>query len=122
MFNGMIPRHPSNPAPAPEMIPDAALSLRPARFEQARAKQILYGVLSVLWLFPSFGACWILGQSGQPWLRASSLVEGVQAVSLEEWIALALLCAHAVFAWLTLRYRKMVKGAGPSASGRPDEH
>lgn len=78
---------------------------------RARAKQHLYLVLTVLWMFPTFGALWIIGYGGQPWLRAGSVVEGFSRVSFEEWVAVALLVVHGAFVRWALKYRRLVSAS-----------
>jgi hypothetical protein len=59
--------------------------------ESAKAKRLLFTILSCLWVFPSLGACWIL------------LASRPRPLGLEDWVAFALLATHLMFAWLALQ-------------------
>ena len=62
-----------------------------AMIESARAKHLLFTILSGLWVFPSLGAGWILVAS-RP-----------RPLGLEDWVALALLGTHLMLVWLALQ-------------------
>ena len=57
-----------------------------------------FRTLTLLWIFPSLGAGWIIG-SNRAWLHAVGALAKVNAVRFEQWIAFGLLLAHAWFAW-----------------------
>lgn len=117
MFVSVIMERPLDPSLV--SAPGEKLQVPQGKPERTRAKQYLYLVLTVLWLFPTFGALWIVANGGQPWLRAGSVVEAVDQVSFEEWVAVVLLLAHGVFVWLALRYRRLVAvSANPPAAER----
>ena len=59
--------------------------------ESAKAKRLLFTILSSLWFFPSLGACWIL------------LASRPRPLGLEDWVALALLATHLTLVWLALQ-------------------
>lgn len=65
-----------------------------------RPRALLFGMLSLLWVFPSVGACWILF-SDRAWMR-----EGIGAVKLEQWVGVGLLLAHVMFLWLRFTFRR----------------
>jgi len=69
-----------------------------------RPKLRLFAIASVIWVFPSFGAIWIVGPDVTHWFRAESFLEGLQAIAFEQWIALFILLAHPVFACLAWHY------------------
>lgn len=66
----------------------------------------LFRMLSILWIFPSFGAGWILVGDLGNWFRAGSLTALLSMVKIEEWAALLLLLAHVIFISLAIRFRK----------------
>lgn len=68
-------------------------------------RALLFKILSILWIFPSSGALWILRSGPKAYMRASTFLEKVEAVALEEWIAMLLLIAHMVFIVRALRSR-----------------
>lgn len=59
-----------------------------------------YTMLSLLWVFPSFGALFILGRDADEWLRAPSVNAALSAVRMEDWVAAGLLALHL---WLITR-------------------
>ena len=63
------------------------------RFERAKAKRLLYGMLSVLWVFPSIGAVWIL----------CARRDNPRGIPIENWVAFALLAAHLMLIMLALQ-------------------
>ena len=63
------------------------------RLERVKAKRLLYGMLSVLWFFPSIGAVWIL----------CARRDNPRGIPIEHWVALALLAAHLMLIMLALR-------------------
>jgi len=76
----------------------AKIGTEGVRHYQPRA--LLFSVLSMLWVFPSLGACWILF-SDRSWVR-----EGVEGLKLEQWVAVGLLLAHVMFLWLRFCFRR----------------
>jgi hypothetical protein len=73
---------------------------------RCRPKTDLFRMLTLLWIFPSGGAALILGLNFPDWSRARGLLEHLGEVALEQWVALAVLIAHPVFAALTWRYHR----------------
>jgi hypothetical protein len=71
-----------------------------------RPKALLFAVLSLLWLFPTTGALWILYLNWNVWAKASTLLVAIQTTRLEQWIALLLIVAHAMFALLLVRFAR----------------
>lgn len=71
---------------------------------------MLFGTLTLLWIFPSVGALWILAQNAE-WLRTGGLLASLAAVRLEQWIAVGTLLAHAWFIW---RWRRAVRMSRPT--------
>src|SRR5260370_30878101 len=79
----------------------------PVEERRPRASRALrFKVLSICWIFPSAGAAWILFANGAPWLRAPTVREGLQSVTLEQWIALGLLSLQFVFVLLALGFSR----------------
>ncbi len=74
------------------------------------SKAILFRSLAVLWIFPTFGACWILASDFSKFLKVKSIVEFLSAVKIEEWLALILLLLHGVFIFLAIRFRRRERG------------
>lgn len=68
------------------------------------SKALLFLVLSVLWIFPSFGACWIIASDFSRWRIAENVT--FSSVKLEEWLAVVLLLLHGIFVFLALRFRR----------------
>jgi hypothetical protein len=71
-----------------------------------RPKAQLFGVLSVLWLFPSLGALLILVLRAGVWVHAESFRAGLSATRFEQWVALLILLLHLTFHGLARYYRK----------------
>jgi hypothetical protein len=61
-------------------------------------------LVSLLWVFPSAGASFILTSGFRNWSQAESLGERLEAVAFEQWIALVILLAHLVFIGLACFY------------------
>jgi hypothetical protein len=73
---------------------------------RCRPKTDLFRMLTLLWIFPSGGAALILGLNLPDWSHARGFLEHLAAVALEQWIALAVLLAHPIFAALTWHYHR----------------
>ena len=71
-----------------------------------RPKARFCTLASLLWIFPSAGALLILVPGFRNWVQAGSFLGGLQSVTFEQWIALTILLAHAVFAVLAWHYRR----------------
>ena len=71
-----------------------------------RPKARFCALASLLWIFPSAGALFILVPGFHDWFQAGSLLEGLRAVAFEQWIALIILLTHLVFAVLAWHYRR----------------
>ena len=85
---------------SPEQSP-----LEPKPSPRCQRRALLFALLSVLWLFPSIGAIWILSTApGLPW--DSGLGKVFSSVRFEQWVALALLGLHALFIYLAIHYRR----------------
>lgn len=69
-------------------------------------KAQLCRTLALLWIFPSLGALLILILGFQIWPRIDSPLAALQATTLEQWIALAVLLAHPAFILLARRLTK----------------
>ena len=70
-------------------------------------RAVLFRMLTLLWLFPSAGALWLL-LADTAWLRAGNALEHLHAVRVEQWVAVGLLLLHAWFAW---RWRRAARAA-----------
>jgi O-antigen ligase len=64
-----------------------------SKLERTKAKRLLYGILSVLWVFPSVGAFWIV--------QANKRAQGI---TVELWVAFALLAVHVMWIVLALQH------------------
>ena len=73
---------------------------------RCRPRTDLFRMLTLLWIFPSGGAALILGLNLPDWSHARGIVEHLAVVTLEQWIALAVLIAHLVFAGLAWHYHR----------------
>ena len=83
----------------------ASPASEPKRRHQPKAA--LFRMLSMLWFFPSTGAVLILAMTGARWRQADGAwFAPLNAVSFEQWIALVVLLAHPLFAWLAWRLRR----------------
>lgn len=71
------------------------------------SKAILFRSLAVLWIFPSFGACWILASGLNRLLGAKGFLDAFSIIKIEELLAVLLLLAHAVFIFLAIRFRRL---------------
>ena len=90
--------------PDADKPPAAGDAPEPGRWHQPKAA--LCRMLAVLWFFPSAGAVLILVATEARWRQAEGWLAALGAVSFEQWIALAMLVAHPVFAWLAWRWRQ----------------
>ena len=90
-----------------------------------RPKATLFLMLTVLWIFPSLGAAWMIGSDARRWFDAAGLLAALGMIRLEQWIGMAILIAHGVFGWLTWHYRRneplqvIVAGDGPNPDHDP---
>ena len=71
-----------------------------------RPKARFCALVSLLWIFPSAGASFILAPGFRNLSQAEGLVQGLRAVAFEQWIALVILLAHLVFVGLACYYRR----------------
>lgn len=70
-----------------------------------RPKYQFCSMMSWLWVFPSLGALVILASPG--WTKASTFLEALGLVQLQEWIAAGVLLAHLIFVLLARRYDRV---------------
>ena len=90
-----------------------------------RPKATLFLMLTVLWIFPSFGAAWMIGSDARRWFDAAGFIAALEMIRLEQWIGMAILIAHVVFGWLTWHYRRnepwqeIVMGDEPNPDHEP---
>ena len=79
--------------------------------EQFKApKSLLFSVLSILWIFPSLTAIWLIARDFSAVRNAHNLGELFSAIRLEQWVGIILLFAHALFIFLTIRCRRRERG------------
>ena len=71
-----------------------------------RPKATLFLMLTVLWIFPSFGAAWMIGSDARQWFDATNFLAALGMIRLEQWIGLAILIAHVAFGGLAWHYRR----------------
>ena len=90
--------------PGPTRSNADGLVHEPKRLHQPKAA--LCRMLAILWLFPSAGAALILAATEAQWRSADNWAAGAQTIRLEQWIALVVLLAHPVFAWLAWHWRR----------------
>ena len=64
----------------------------------AAARALRYRTLTLLWCFPSMGAVFVF-LNDAAWWRAEGMGAQLEAVRLEQWMALGLLALHGWFAW-----------------------
>ena len=69
-----------------------------------KRREHLFRTLCTFWIFPSFGAVWLIFADRSPWRHGLTGMERLQAVTLEQWVALLILLAHLVFLWLARHY------------------
>lgn len=90
-----------------------------------RPKATLFLMLTVLWIFPSLGAVWMVGSDARRWFDAAGFIAALEMIRLEQWIGVAILTAHVVFGWLTWHYRRneplqeIVMGDEPNPDDEP---
>lgn len=75
--------------------------------QRYRPKANFFSVLTTLWLFPTTGAAVIVALHAPRWFESESLAGAFRAIGFDQWIALGLIAAHPVFAWLAWRYRRI---------------
>ena len=73
-------------------------------------------MLSILWLFPSAGAIWIIVRDSRIWRTNGKGTDMLSSIRLEDWTALLLLLAHVIFVVQAIRYRRYCRNLG-SGSG-----
>ena len=71
-----------------------------------RPKATLFLTLTVLWVFPSFGAFLLVAFHDAAWRHADNVMAALGMIRLEQWIGLAILFAHVMFGWLAWHYRR----------------
>ncbi len=69
-------------------------------------KAILFFVLSILWIFPSLTAIWLIARDFSAVRNAHDVGERFSAIKLEQWVGVILLLLHAVFIFLAVRGRR----------------
>ena len=79
----------------------------PGERRWGRPKARFCALASLLWIFPSAGALFILVPGFRNWVQAGSFLGGLQSVAFEQWIALTILLAHLVFIALAWHYRRV---------------
>ena len=90
-----------------------------------RPKATLFLTLTVLWVFPSLGAVWLVAFHDSAWRHANGLLAALGMIRLEQWIGLAILLAHVAFGWLAWHYRRneplqeIVMGDEPNPDDEP---
>ena len=90
----------------PDTADRQAGGVEPAK-RRHQPKAALCRMLSILWFFPSTGAVLILAMTEARWRQADSgWLARLSTVSFEQWIALTVLLAHPLFAWLAWRFRR----------------
>jgi hypothetical protein len=71
------------------------------------SKRVLYRTLSILWIFPSLGAVFILAR--RPGFRSketASWIDLIRRFPLENWLAVILLVLHLLFIYNAIRYAR----------------
>ena len=61
---------------------------------------LVFAVFALLWIFPSLGAVLILANGSNAWREAGDLPDAVRAITIEQWLAIALIVVHGVLVWL----------------------
>jgi hypothetical protein len=90
-----------------------------------RPKATLFLTLTLLWVFPSFGAFWLVVFHDAAWRRADGLLATLGMIRFEQWIGLAILLAHVMFGSLAWHYRRheplqeIVTGDEPNPDDEP---
>ncbi len=90
-----------------------------------RPKATRFLMLTVLWVFPSLGAAWMIGSDARRWFDATSFLAALGMIRFEQWIGSAILLAHVVFGGLAWHYRrheplqKIVTGDEPNPDHDP---
>jgi hypothetical protein len=68
-------------------------------------------MLALLWVFPTLGAVWIWVMEGERLRAGPTWGAKLARISLEQWIALALVMLHVTFVILAIHHRKAAKSA-----------
>jgi hypothetical protein len=97
--------------------------VRPGWIERELAhkpRALFFGILAILWIFPSIGAIWIL-LADFAWLEAPTWLARLRAIPLEQWVAILLLAAHGLWVYLAFRWRRREepKVPGSAANNTP---
>ena len=71
-----------------------------------KPKARLFATVAFLWILPSIGALFLMVRDLRRLLAAESFRELLNAITFEQWTALAILFAHGAFLWLAYHYRK----------------
>jgi hypothetical protein len=71
-----------------------------------RPKARLYCMAALLWIFPSGGAAFLIAPDVARWFQADGYLAALRSISFEQWIALAILATHLVFAGLAWHFRR----------------
>ena len=114
-----------SPAKASQQCVIANGDLKEGERRLGRPKATLFLMLTVLWVFPSLGAAWMIGSDVRSWFDAASVLAALGMIRLEQWIGVAILIAHGVFGWLTWHYRRneplqeIVMGDEPNPDHEP---
>ena len=95
-----------SPAKISEQSVIAGEDVKEGERRLGRPKATLFFMLTVLWVFPSLGAAWMIGSDARRWFDASGFIAAIETIRLEQWIGMAILTAHGVFGWLTWHYRR----------------
>ena len=114
-----------SPAKASQQCVIANGDLKEGERRLGRPKATLFLMLTVLWVFPSLGAAWMIGSDVRSWFGAASVLAALGMIRLEQWIGVAILVAHGAFGWLAWHYRRheplqeIVMGHGPNPDHDP---
>jgi len=73
---------------------------------RGRPRTERFQMLAILWFLPSAGALIIVGWDYPDWPGTGGFLDYLGLLKFEHWIAVGLLLAHSVFAWLAWHYRR----------------
>ena len=94
----------SPPAPVEQIVAHGGWIEGETRL--GRPKTRLYTMAALLWIFPSGGALFLLAPGARGWLSGDGVLPVLRGISFEQWIAMAILLTHLVFAGLAWYFRR----------------
>jgi hypothetical protein len=88
----------SNPRKSP--LEDQVIGCRGLLEQWVRhgPKALLFGILTILWIFPSLGSFFILAVGYSSWSGTATWLDTLRSIPFEHWLAFLVLVLHLAFA------------------------